>query len=71
MVNNDFKREMYFYRQGQAAVMEGYSRLTELNLPTNRPEDYFAEMAKNDEHMFKVNWFVLFSAFTLIFFHWY
>lgn len=54
MVNNDFKREMYFYRQGQAAVMEGYARLTELNLPTNRPEDYLAEMAKTDDHMFKV-----------------
>lgn len=60
MVNNDFKREMYFYRQGQAAVMEGYACLTELNLPTNRPGDYLAEMAKNDDHMFKVNF--LFST---------
>ncbi|KAK4307233.1 hypothetical protein Pmani_020989 [Petrolisthes manimaculis] len=53
-IHDDFEREMQFYRQGQAAVMEGYSRLTALDLPTNRPEDYFAQMAKSDEHMQKV-----------------
>ncbi|KAK3868898.1 hypothetical protein Pcinc_025737 [Petrolisthes cinctipes] len=53
-IHDDFQREMQFYRQGQAAVMEGYSRLTTLDLPTNRPEDYFAQMAKSDEHMQKV-----------------
>lgn len=53
-VLNDFKREMLFHRQAQAAVVEGIRRLHELNIPTKRPDDYFAEMAKTDEHMQKV-----------------
>lgn len=53
-VLNDFKREMTFHRQAQAAVIEGIRRLHELKMPTKRPDDYFAEMAKSDEHMQKV-----------------
>ncbi|XP_022097234.1 probable rRNA-processing protein EBP2 [Acanthaster planci] len=53
-VHNDFKREMKFYRQGQAAVLEAVPRLQKLGFCTKRPEDYFAEMAKSDEHMRKV-----------------
>ncbi|XP_071536890.1 probable rRNA-processing protein EBP2 homolog [Panulirus ornatus] len=53
-VHNDFKREMTFYRQAQEAVMEGFKCLKKLNLPTTRPDDYFAEMAKSDDLMQKV-----------------
>lgn len=53
-VLNDFKREMSFYRQAQSAVAEGIKRLHSLGLKTKRPDDYFAEMAKSDEHMQKV-----------------
>lgn len=53
-VLNDFKREMTFHRQAQAAVIEGMRRLHELKVPTKRPDDYFAEMAKSDDHMQKV-----------------
>lgn len=53
-VLNDFKREMTFHRQAQAAVTEGIRRLHELNVPTKRPDDYFAEMAKTDEQMQKI-----------------
>lgn len=53
-VHNDFKREMLFYRQAQAAAMAGLQRLDELGLPGLRPDDYFAQMAKSDEHMQKV-----------------
>lgn len=53
-VLNDFRREMEFYRQGQATVAEGIARLHSLGLATKRPDDYFAEMAKSDEHMQKV-----------------
>lgn len=53
-VHNDFMREMSFYRQAQATVLEGYSKLENLGLPTVRPADYFAEMAKSDDHMQKV-----------------
>jgi len=51
---NDFKREMLFYRQAQAAVIDGIKRLHDLEIKTRRPDDYFAEMAKSDEHMQKV-----------------
>ncbi|XP_017088793.2 probable rRNA-processing protein EBP2 homolog [Drosophila bipectinata] len=53
-VLNDFKREMLFHRQAQSAVLEGIPRLHELGVKTRRPDDYFAEMAKSDEHMQKV-----------------
>lgn len=51
---NDFQREMTFHRQAQAAVIEGIQRLHAMKIPTKRPDDYFAEMAKSDEHMQKV-----------------
>jgi len=43
-----------FYRQAQSAVMEALPRLKSLGIPTKRPSDYFAQMAKTDEHMQKV-----------------
>jgi len=54
MIHNDFKKELNFYRQAQAAVLEGLPRLQEMGHSTKRPEDYFAQMAKSDEHMDKV-----------------
>lgn len=53
-VVNDFKRETMFHRQAQAAVIDGISRLKKLSLKTIRPEDYFAEMVKTDDHMHKI-----------------
>lgn len=51
---NEFKRENLIHRQAQTAVIEGMKKLKELKIPTKRPDDYFAEMAKTDEHMQKV-----------------
>lgn len=51
---HDFKREMLFYRQAQAAVLEGIPRLKRVNIRTRRPDDYFAQMVKTDVHMKKV-----------------
>jgi rRNA-processing protein EBP2 len=53
-VLNDFKRETGFHRQAQATVMEALPRLKAMGLKTIRPDDYFAEMAKTDEHMQKI-----------------
>ncbi|XP_015790382.1 probable rRNA-processing protein EBP2 [Tetranychus urticae] len=53
-VDHDFNREMHFYRQAQASVLESLKRLHSLNVPTKRPENYFAEMAKSDQLMLKV-----------------
>jgi len=40
-----------FHRQAQSGVMRGIELLLRHNIPTHRPEDYFAEMFKTDEHM--------------------
>lgn len=53
-VLNDFKREILFYRQAQTAVNDGIVKLKQLGIPTKRPDDYFAEMAKTDDHMQKI-----------------
>jgi len=53
-VHNDFKREMLFHRQAQSAAIEGVKRLKSLNVPTKRPDDYFAQMVKSDDQMQKI-----------------
>ncbi|XP_059922746.1 probable rRNA-processing protein EBP2 [Gadus macrocephalus] len=52
--DDDFQREMFFYRQAQASVLEALPRLKKLNIFTKRPGDYFAEMAKSDQQMTKI-----------------
>lgn len=52
---DDFKREMNFYHQAQASVLEVLPRLHQLKIPTRRPDDYFAEMAKSDQQMQKIH----------------
>uniref|UniRef100_A0A8C5QHV1 EBNA1 binding protein 2 n=1 Tax=Leptobrachium leishanense TaxID=445787 RepID=A0A8C5QHV1_9ANUR len=51
---DDFQREMSFYRQAQAAVLFALPRLQKMKVATKRPDDYFAEMAKTDQHMQKI-----------------
>uniref|UniRef100_A0A182N378 Uncharacterized protein n=1 Tax=Anopheles dirus TaxID=7168 RepID=A0A182N378_9DIPT len=53
-VLNDFKREILFHRQAQTAAVEGLRKLHDLGVATKRPDDYFAEMAKSDEHMQRI-----------------
>ncbi|XP_051929444.1 probable rRNA-processing protein EBP2 [Hippocampus zosterae] len=52
--DDDFQREMFFYRQAQATVLEALPLLNKHGIPTKRPDDYFAEMAKSDQHMQKI-----------------
>ncbi|XP_067893201.1 probable rRNA-processing protein EBP2 isoform X2 [Heterodontus francisci] len=52
--DDDFQREMYFYRQAQATVLNALPRLQRLKIATKRPDDYFAEMAKSDQQMQKI-----------------
>ncbi|KAM7286685.1 putative rRNA-processing protein EBP2 [Ixodes scapularis] len=56
LVFNNLTRQvpMSSYRQAQAAVLSGIPRLHQLGVPTKRPDDYFAQMAKSDDHMTKV-----------------
>lgn len=45
---------MFSYQQAQSAVAVGLRKLEELDIATTRPDDYFAEMVKTDDHMRKV-----------------
>lgn len=51
---DDFEREMFFYRQAQATVLQALPLLNKHGIATKRPDDYFAEMAKSDQQMQKI-----------------
>jgi rRNA-processing protein EBP2 len=53
-VNDDLKRELAFYAQCLEAANEGRRLLLKEGVPFTRPNDYFAEMVKSDEHMGKI-----------------
>ena len=54
LVDNDFKREGLFLKQAEAAVDFALPKLKQHQIMAKRAEDYFAEMAKSDDHMKKV-----------------
>lgn len=51
---DDMKRELAFYQQALEAAHIGRAKILEAGVPFSRPDDYFAEMVKSDEHMAKV-----------------
>lgn len=51
---NDLEREVAFYTQALAAFKTGKHELEKAHVAWRRPDDYFAEMVKDDEHMRKV-----------------
>ncbi|CAG8618049.1 11561_t:CDS:10 [Funneliformis caledonium] len=53
-INNDVERELAFYKQALEAATEGRKKVVESGVMFSRPDDYFAEMVKSDEHMTKV-----------------
>lgn len=54
----------FSYRQAQATVLAALPLLNKHSIATKRPDDYFAEMAKTDQHMQKVTF-----LFLMIFFY--
>lgn len=53
-VNNDLNRELAFYKQCLDAATQGRVQLRKEGVSFTRPNDYFAEMVKSDEHMGKI-----------------
>lgn len=53
------------YRQAQATVLAALPLLNKHSIATKRPDDYFAEMAKTDQHMQKVSFLFSFLLFFL------
>ena len=53
-IHDDLNRELAFYMQALTAVKEARQLLHKEGLPFSRPNDYFAEMLKTDDHMGKI-----------------
>jgi rRNA-processing protein EBP2 len=53
-IQDDLKRELAFYAQSLDAAKRARSLLKAEGVPFSRPNDYFAEMIKDDGHMEKV-----------------
>lgn len=53
-IHDDLKREVAFYNIALEAVNEARPKLEESNIPFTRPDDFFAEMIKTDDHMSNV-----------------
>ncbi|KAG7361935.1 rRNA processing protein EBP2 [Nitzschia inconspicua] len=53
-VHDDLKREVAFYNTALEAVHQARSMCKKENIPFSRPDDFFAEMVKTDDHMAKV-----------------
>jgi len=53
-LNDDLKREVTFYNNTRTNAMRAMGVLVQAKVPIDRPDDYFAEMLKSDEHMKKV-----------------
>ena len=53
-VHDDLQREAAFYDHALKGVKGGFAKLDALGMDYLRPEDYYAEMLKSDEHMTRV-----------------
>jgi rRNA-processing protein EBP2 len=53
-IQDDLKRELAFYKQSLEAAKKARALLKAEGVPFSRPNDYFAEMLKDDGHMEKV-----------------
>ena len=53
-VHDDLNRELAFYKQSLDTVCEARTLLKKEGASFTRPNDYFAEMVKSDEHMGKI-----------------
>lgn len=50
-VKDDIKREVAIYNTTRTNVMKGMQFLVQSGVPISRPDDFFAEMLKTDQHM--------------------
>ena len=53
-IHNDLARELAFYQQALFAANEAKKRIHQAKISFSRPDDFFAEMVKSDEHMEKI-----------------
>ncbi|OEU16528.1 eukaryotic rRNA processing, partial [Fragilariopsis cylindrus CCMP1102] len=53
-IHDDLKREVAFYNTALEAVNLARPKCQEFGIPFSRPEDFFVEMVKTDDHMANV-----------------
>lgn len=53
-IHDDLKRELAFYNMALDAANDAHTMCKQASIPFTRPEDFFAEMVKTDDHMAKV-----------------
>jgi rRNA-processing protein EBP2 len=53
-VDDDLTRETFFYERALESANVAVKKLKKLGVPVKRPDDYYAEMVKSDEHMKRV-----------------
>mmetsp|Transcript_16993 Transcript_16993/g.40545 ORF Transcript_16993/g.40545 Transcript_16993/m.40545 type:complete len:289 (-) Transcript_16993:18-884(-) len=53
-VEDDLQRELAFYNQALEAAKEAVANFQDSSINWRRPDDYYAEMVKSDEHMLRV-----------------
>jgi len=53
-IHDDLKRELAFYNCALEATHEARKKCEESGIPFKRPDDFYAEMVKADDHMAKV-----------------
>lgn len=53
-VEDDLQRELAFYNQALDAAKQAVARFDKAGMKWRRPEDYYAEMVKSDDHMLRV-----------------
>lgn len=61
-VHDDLKREVSFYNVALEAVQLAKQKCYEAKVPFTRPDDFFAEMVKSDEHMAKIKDRLIFES---------
>jgi len=54
LANDDFKRETTFAMEAKSVLLLALPKLKENSIAIERPEDYYAEMARSDKQMSKV-----------------
>ena len=64
-INDDLARETHFYEQALATANAAIRKLKDLGVATRRPDDFYAEMVKSDEHMKRVRAELIFEQTSL------
>ena len=64
-INDDLARETAFYERALASAEVAVGKLKALGVAVRRPDDFYAEMVKSDEHMKRVRAELIFEQTSM------